>query len=104
MQDCHAVTLHGVIVSLEPLEEHRTPCWKCIALSFALCILTAKTLRLRAFMKDFGFLAELSGRQYTHSFPMGELGLISLWPAVALSPPGPCGHGDTADAFVFMVN
>lgn len=78
MPDCHAVTLHDAIVSLEPLEEHRTPCCKCIALYFSLYILTAKTLRFRAFMKDFGFLAELSGRQYTHSFPMGELGLISL--------------------------
>lgn len=55
-------------------------------------------------MKNFGFLAELSGRQYIHSFPMGELGLISPSPAVVLSPPGPCGHGDTAGAFVFKVN
>lgn len=41
-------------------------CQECIALSFALCVLTAKGFRLRAFMKDC-FLTELGARQYSHS-------------------------------------
>ena len=73
----------------------------CIAVSFALCILTTRSFRFRSFLKDC-FLTEFSARQYSHSsISYSKLGLTSLWPTVALSHPGPCSHGDTARGFYF---